>query len=379
MPKYPLSLAAHATTTYPGGLSIASTMVPMSLTGALGLSIVWSLCINPRPRYGCELALVVAGCSQFISLFVTSSVAMIIASPPRTVSTTTNVAMRMIANWTHLLAVVVTTYICYRRAQAIWVASPRAAQYVAPVVSLGVVTAAIASRVTGTINEIGLLNGITTEDPWLFSAQQFTRAYVNFTAGVFALFSEAYVTMVIAQFRLGSATAGPSSSSFESRNPGKLLSSKALLRNRVRLAYAVLICTTFLVQSGLQVATMLRVNRFAPFHSMGWSLVIIRIFEFRSELLSPTLSRPLVARGGGGDGGLARTLAASPSASVVSFGLTRDASISSARQVDMHGATNRAGALGVSGSGSSGGIGRMAIGGGNGGRTSKAHSNMAIV
>ncbi|ORZ40418.1 hypothetical protein BCR44DRAFT_1425004 [Catenaria anguillulae PL171] len=202
-----------------------------------------------------------------------------------------------------MLAVILATYICLKRAQAIWVVAPRTSNLIAPIVSVAMVGAAVSARIAGTLSE---LNGLSrTPDPAsLFSAQQFLRALVNFTAAAFALFSEGYVTSIIVRFRRRSATNRRASAA--SSGVGKhtwwpaWLAIPTSSADRMRLAYAVLICLTFLTQAGLQIAVMLRLTRFAPFHAMGWSLILIRIIEFRSELLASVLvHQPAGATGGG--------------------------------------------------------------------------------
>ncbi|KAI9183972.1 hypothetical protein H9P43_003025 [Blastocladiella emersonii ATCC 22665] len=282
----------------------ASVTAGTAFGGALLLSMVSALCASPRPRTRLEGALHVAALCQLVAIGINVQLNYYLPGDP-----TLAFALRTTSNWCQFIAMVFATFICYRRAAAIRVYSPIAANWVAPALLVILVLASVAVRVAGTLSELNLLAGVR-DPPALFQAQQIARATVNFGSAVHALFSELYVTSVIARFREGSTGGGRGSRSKRARR-------SAVVAHRVRIAFAIIITTTFLAQSTFLTLVLYRITTFAALYATGWTMVLVRIYQFKSELASTTTpSVPSTLGESGSDSRPGSRVAAGSSAAV---------------------------------------------------------------
>ncbi|KAI9220195.1 hypothetical protein BC828DRAFT_439065 [Blastocladiella britannica] len=268
-------------------LAVMSTFLTPLFAGALLLQLAWALCRHPRPRK-MEWALHIAAGSQLFILLLSVLGARTrenVVWPPDpnaplsgvapAFTTATQVVVLSVFLAIEYMAMMLTVLIMYHRAQAIALVSPIAANWVAPILSVAVAVSHLLSFVYVVV--LVAMNPATLTDTQvaeLWAGISILWAIASQLSAVLAFFSEGYVTSVIAKLR----TASQSQRRRQKRRGC----------GGSRLIYAALTCVMFLANAVLTLVGLFGVLKWSsPFAMPGWVLILVRIYEFRSELLRP--------------------------------------------------------------------------------------------
>ncbi|KAI9218932.1 hypothetical protein BC828DRAFT_387329 [Blastocladiella britannica] len=295
-------------------MAVTSMVFNVLFTGALTMQLVWALCVHPRPRTRIEWAMHIAAACQLMSIVATTIGGVAPAGsawppPPSSLAGGKGSGnQRSLARTLSLAVVLVTQYIALalvmvislRRARAVAVVAPRAAHRVVPALAFAVLLVTFVSRALNLlVTAVDLddkLGSVSDGDVWV--ATSILWSVASQLAAAFVMVSEGYITSVIARCRK-TTTGG-----YRERPVSRLASDAGIIARaahavlgrwpkststRVRLYYSALICGMFLANAVLTFVGMFGTFRFAPFLMSGWSLVLIRIYEFRSELMAPVL------------------------------------------------------------------------------------------
>ncbi|KAI9220196.1 hypothetical protein BC828DRAFT_384117, partial [Blastocladiella britannica] len=270
------------------GLAVMQAVLTNIFGGALLLQWAWALCLNPRPRTIFEWAMHAAAFSQLVVIALAD---VLTAQPksypwppppnadPKTIFNGFEAypLAATVASVLQFVTLLLIVGISYRRARAIELVSPRAARYVAPALSVALILFTFLSRIANRVVSSHIVQDgrlPTRALTFLLLAQALFRTLSYQLAAFFALFSEGYVTNVIAQCRKSSAglrrrhSTQDGSRSWFVRVCGRWRGPRSTA-GRLRFFFSALICAMFFSNGVLTMLHSLGVIDFMPFFIPG--------------------------------------------------------------------------------------------------------------